>query len=226
MTFAHLETITLTGVDNDTSIEQATALAQRFPLVEWGVLYSPTRAGNGGRYPSVERAAQFLTAMRAARVNTAVHLCGQGVFGALDGSDVDAMRLAQLAGRVQMNFNQKRQAVDLNVLERWIEAHNKPVITQHNSANEDVWTTLTNPMHQVLFDASGGRGVLASGWSAPLDGKFCGYAGGLGPDNVRAQVEAIAELAPRRFWIDMEQSLRTDDVFDLTLCERVLQAVG
>ena len=222
----NLNTITLTGVDNDTNVQQALALAQRFPLLEWGVLYSPTRAGQGGRYPSVERAVAFLTAMRAANVPTAVHLCGQGVFGALDGSDVDAVRLAQLAGRVQMNFNQKRQPVDLPSLERWIEVHNKPVITQHNSANDSVWTTLRNPMHQVLFDASGGRGVLADGWSAPLNGKFCGYAGGLGPDNVRAQVEQIDAVCDRRFWIDMEQSLRTDDVFDLTLCERVLQAVG
>ena len=221
----NLNTITLTGVDNDTNVEQALALAQRFPLLEWGVLYSPTRAGQGGRYPSVERAVAFLTAMRAANVPTAVHLCGQGVFGVLDASDVEGMRLAQLAGRVQMNFNQRRQPVNLTTLERWIEVHNKPLITQHNSANDEVWTTLRNPMHQVLFDASGGRGVLAAQWSAPLEGKFCGYAGGLGPDNVREQVQAITAVCDRRFWIDMEQSLRTEDVFDLALCERVLAAL-
>jgi len=220
--------VTLTGVDETTSLDSVVELSAQFPFVEWGVLYSPSKAGKGGRYPSVESALQILQFLRENDVSTAVHLCGGGVVGALDGRDGNALALAELAGRVQLNFNQARQSLDLSTVDALADRLGKPVITQHNQANETVHLHLASPFHQVLFDASGGRGTRPEQWPNMLPGIRCGFAGGLGPENVVRELDRIAEASHGYpFWIDMETSLRDrEDRFDLAVCEEVLSAVG
>lgn len=219
--------VTLTGVDDQTSLSDVIELSERFPFVEWGVLYSPNRAGKEGRYPAVENALHILQELRENGVSTAVHLCGGGVIGALDGRDATALELAERAGRVQLNFNQARKALDLSSIDAFANRLGKPVITQHNPANETVHLHLTSPFHQVLFDASGGRGTRPQQWPSMLPGIRCGFAGGLAPENVADELERIAEASHGYpFWIDMESSLRDrQDRFDLGVCEDVLAAV-
>ncbi len=227
---AQLMATTLTGVDEHTDLDTLIALSRQFPFVEWGVLYSPNRAGQGGRYPAVPAALEILRVLQEANVATAVHLCGAGVPGAIDGSDANALALAALAGRVQLNFNQTRQPLDLEALDDFIDRWGKPTITQFNQANAQVHLGLSvaaSLFHQVLFDASGGRGSKPDEWPTPLPGIPCGFAGGLGPANVRSELERIHAAAQgHRFWIDMETSLRNpQDAFDLGLCEQVLRSV-
>ena len=52
-----------------------------------------------------------------------------------------------------------------------------------------------------------------------------GYAGGLGPDNLRTEIPKIAEASGRHdFWIDMEGKVRDDsDRLDLSKVRRVLE---
>lgn len=97
------------------------------------------------------------------------------------------------------------------------EALDKPIITQHNAANVHVHEDLGSPVHQVLFDASGGARDPAGQ-----------LAGGLGPENVFAELDAIATACQgQRFWIDMESRVRTvQDVFDLDACAQVLTQVN
>lgn len=52
--------VTLTGVDDSSSVSDMEFLSDYFTNVEWGILYSPSRAGNGGRYPSVAKIQQLL----------------------------------------------------------------------------------------------------------------------------------------------------------------------
>ena len=219
--------VTLTGVDEQTRLFDVIELSERFPFVEWGVLYSPNRAGKEGRYPGVDNAFHILRELREHGVSTAVHLCGGGVIGALDGRDANALALAELGGRVQLNFNQARKALDLDTVDAFANRLGKPVITQHNKANETVHLHLTSPFHQVLFDASGGRGTRPDHWPAVLPGIRCGFAGGLGPENVASEIDRIADASHGYpFWIDMESSLRDrEDRFDLGVCEEVLTAV-
>jgi len=85
----------------------------------------------------------------------------------------------------------------------------------------------------LLVDESKGTGAApTSAWpSPPLDCTYAfGYAGGIGPHNVRAVLpEAAAAAQGRPFWIDMESSLRSIkngvDVFDLDKCYAVVEAV-
>ena len=69
----------------------------------------------------------------------------------------------------------------------------------------------------LLFDASGGEGGVPELWPVPQKGAFCGYAGGLCSDNLRLQLQKIAEVAGNaEIWIDAESGLRSgDDAFDL-----------
>lgn len=223
-----LSAVTLTGADDTTDPQALVSLSRWAPRVEWGILYSPTRAGLGGRYPRVEHAVALLSALREEGIATAVHLCGQAVPDFLAGRSQDAKVLTDLAGRIQLNFNQLRSPVDLGRVDDIAEALDKPIITQHNAANVHVHEDLGSPVHQVLFDASGGRGTQPDSWPAPLPGKFCGYAGGLGPENVFAELDAIATACQgQRFWIDMESRVRTvQDVFDLDACAQVLTQVN
>jgi phosphoribosylanthranilate isomerase len=80
--------------------------------------------------------------------------------------------------------------------------------------------------HQVLFDQSGGRGIETTEWETPLENKICGYAGGLGPQNINEQFSLIQSVADRPFWIDMEGKIRTEDILDLALCKEVLSKVS
>jgi phosphoribosylanthranilate isomerase len=113
----------------------------------------------------------------------------------------------------------------LDVLDRMMQENiGAYFITQHNKSNADVYKQIVALNHEVLFDASGGRGILGD-WHSPIPGKICGYAGGLGPDNVLQELEKISAICNKPFWIDMEGKLRTDDKFDLTKCVAVLDQI-
>lgn len=77
------------------------------------------------------------------------------------------------------------------------------------------------PNASFLFDESKGTGVVASAWPPPPPHAHFGYAGGLGPATLAAQlpqmVAAVAGSGGGRrsasFWVDMESSLRTVGAF-------------
>ena len=219
-----LQRVSLTGADAHTPLDVMVSIARRFPFVEWALLYSASRAGEDNRYPTVNKLHEFLGGLRDAGVDSAVHLCGAAVHDALEGHDAHALAFCGMAGRVQLNFNHKRQPVNLDALESFAGGLKKPVITQLHGGNAGIHALLPNDYHQVLFDASGGRGTRPDGWPAPLPGKACGYAGGLGPDTLSEDLDAIAKAAgPQPFWIDMETSLRRQrDWFELDTCVKVL----
>lgn len=224
---------TLTGVDERTDLQKVADLSTRFPIAEWGFLYSPKRQGQPGRYPSTATLRRAFRELPS-HVRVAMHVCGQGVHDLLADEPVvtELMSLVKArGGRIQLNFNQQREPIDLDALRTLLAKHpTLTVITQQNSANETVWKDLgraTN--HVVLFDSSGGRGILADAWPDLIDGVRCGYAGGLGPDNLITQLRNIA-VATRGHstWVDMEGSLRVPDStgaewLELARCEACLE---
>lgn len=221
--------VTLTGVDDQTDLAALAVLSERFPLVEWGFLYSPKRQGNGGRYPSVETLNRAFQALPR-HVRVALHICGAGVPGLLDAEPVVTalvQAVADRGGRVQLNFNQKRDNINLDALCALLGRFpGLKIITQHNESNESVWKACCGePNYHVLFDASGGQGIECSAWPAPFHGFHCGFAGGLGPDNLAKELPRIREAARGNpYWIDMEGKLRSaDDVFDLARAETCLR---
>jgi hypothetical protein len=82
----------------------------------------------------------------------------------------------------------------------------------------------------VLFDQSGGRGVLCEAWPSvgPAVSRLDhAWAGGLSAANIVEQLPRIqAAAAGRPLAVDMEGSLRDDlDRFDLGRARRVLDLV-
>lgn len=220
--------ITLTGADDSTSLDDLWSLAAqyRFGLVEWGVLYSVSNQGQG-RYPSfgwIGRLAARLEEPGARPPSFALHVCGGKAVADFLAGTGHVCEVAKHFGRVQLNF--RHDSYPLDQIERTIRRNlNKGVITQHNDANADLWELLAgHHNHAVLFDASGGRGIAPDQWPAPLDGVACGYAGGLGLDNLAAELPRIHDAAAGKpYWIDMESKLRNAaDHFDLSPAKQCL----
>lgn len=222
-----LHLVSLTGADDAVDPAALLELSHQFPLVEWAILSSQQRAGES-RYPSEEWVARFHATCPGVR--KAIHLCGKDVDLFL-ARDARILEKVNRFDRVQLNFNQRRQPKDLEVLAQVANSIPQTVILQHNSANASLWTDLRGKIDRLvmLFDASGGRGASPQqGWPEMLDGAVCGFAGGLGPHNVATELATIAAIAAgRSFWIDMESKLRTeaDDRFLVDTCRAVLIAV-
>lgn len=224
--------ITMTGVDENTNFHKLVAISKDNSEVEWGFLYSPKQQGGPGRYPSVYFLKKAL-ALLPSPVQTALHVCGKGVNDILTGEPVATALvdvLSARSGRLQLNFNHRKRPVDLQALVRFISDHPRlQVITQIHDGNSDVQPGLlkilgsTPANHALLFDSSGGRGQVATLLEAPRYGIHCGYAGGIGPDNIIERVTSInAVVGNLDTWIDMESSLRTitdgTGRFDLQKC--------
>ena len=218
--------VTLTGADDFTEIGELFELSRQFDYVEWGILWHAERHGSG-RYPSlawIDRIAG--TFSRYPNAHFALHICGgQALSDFL--SDIGTVtECARNFGRIQLNL--KAANVDLTALvSAVLRRPEQVVITQHNMSNPDLWKVLGNcANHAVLFDESGGNSISPVSWPAPMPGKHCGYAGGLGPRNLRLELERIESAAQGQpFWIDMEGNLRSSDRFDLQLARSCLECV-
>lgn len=218
------EMCTLTGSDDSTDQKDLFRLSNEFPFVEWGVLFHDVLQGNG-RYPSLVWIEDLCLQMRQFQsARFALHVCGhRAILDFLNGVG-DVSLLALHFPRVQLNLNASR--VDVRLLADAIQRNPEKIhITQHNDVNKYLWHELRElDNHAVLFDESGGRGISPSNWSTPLPGKRCGYAGGLGLDNLEQELPRIAHAASKMpFWIDMEGKLRDNlDQFDLSVARQCL----
>lgn len=218
-----LQLVSMTGADDMVDPAELLALSIQYPLVEWAILSSQKREGTA-RYPSESWVETFHAV--CPNVQKAIHLCGRDVDDFL-AEDARILAKVRKFDRIQLNFNQRAHPKNLDVLARVANSIEQTIIVQHNSANAMLWQELHDKVNRltVLFDASGGRGVVPEGdWPPIFPNTVCGYAGGLGPDNVREALPAIAKQANGNpCWIDMESKLRTDDDrFSLAACSSVL----
>lgn len=199
------EFVTFTGADDQTDLDEMVALSRAYPI-EWGVLFSVKRQGLDPRYPAHPRRFAGL------RLRLAAHLCGLYARQVIEGQ-VGLLPDLRAFERVQVNH----PAPDAERIAEFQQSIGRQCIAQTRGAFP--------PSGRIewLFDASGGRGVAPTSWPPqPLDNGRAGYAGGIGPGNVRA---VLAEIDAARFWIDMESGVRTGDRFDLEKCRRVCEAV-
>jgi len=191
--------MTVTGADSKTSIDDLVQFTLHRPWLEVGLLFSEGPAQN--RYPHRPWLFECLSALKG---RAAFHICGTKARQSFLVGDIDD--LAGLAGRVQLNGTLDATTVTLASQRVSI------LITQHNTAYEPL-ATLDLQNHWLLVDESGGRGIAPKSWVRPVTTKAVGFAGGLGPMSLAAQlpfINAAAEEDPR-WWIDMEGQLRTSD---------------
>lgn len=216
--------ITITGVDTKTDINRLISLSSKYPNVEWGFLYSFWNEGKEPRYMSVDDIIKFATLLVQAECNTSLHLCGQAFrdfvdFPVLQGS-------LELFNRVQLNFNAsaKNMPALCDLTEAILAWPDTQFIIQYNDNNKYLWRVLYDiPNLALLCDASGGRGKEIDTFEIPATGIFTGYAGGIGPNNIKQIKNDLADIQGVG-WLDMESNVRTNDWLDLNKVEAVLSA--
>ncbi|WP_435641451.1 hypothetical protein [Micavibrio aeruginosavorus] len=218
-----LQYCSITGADDEVDVQDMNTLAAEFPFVEWAILLLPARAGQL-RFPTTNWIHSFSKQNHAK--NTAMHLCDGGFLGFING-ERDILDLMSGFKRIQLNlkFGDVEGKYDpAQLVARVRENPQHQFIIQYTKDKAGLLPLLADvPNHAVLFDESAGRGISPDSWDAPLAGHFCGYAGGMNPDNVQNNIDMIQKVANgHTTWIDMETGVRTDDHFDLSKVRRVL----
>jgi hypothetical protein len=227
-----LSNCSLTGIDEATPLVELAVVSDMYPYAEWGFLYSPARQGTPGRYPSVARIQRAFRELPP-YVRVALHVCGSGTGQLLDGEPAICGLVEQVrarGGRVQLNFDLAEGNVDLGRLRQFMLARpDLGFITQQNENNKPVIQALAGVAnHAILFDSSSGRGISPQAWQSATESVLCGYAGGLGPENLGRQLPRIYDAAGKaEFWIAMEARLRDEhDRFSMPLARKCLEIVS
>lgn len=205
------EFITFTGVDDDTDPAGLVQLANDYP-VEFGLLFSPKRQGLEPRYPKLSTIAWLVQELP---LRYAAHLCGGDARAWLDEDRCEH----DLRGFQRVQINTANPNIQPSLIGNQAAKRNLRAILQCRGDFPHVASV------DVLFDASGGRGIEAKAWPAAARTTFCGYAGGLKPENVAEAVRIIGQQGVR-YWIDMESGVRDErDRFSLEKCRAVCAAV-
>jgi len=233
---SRLRFVTLGGVDASTSFDGLCALAGRHPYAEFGLLYSKSQAGTGRYPPRKWMESLALRARTVPGLNLSLHVCGEAIGELLMGKG-HVSELAPLFPRIQVNFLAERHAL-ISVRKLLKRLPDTTIITQHTEASESLWRELAERRnHAVMFDISGRKGFgpqrwqaplkkIISGWSFKAIDPLCGYAGGLGPDNVAKHLRLIADVTHHSaFWLEMEGKLLGGvNRFDMGRAQKCLDA--
>lgn len=236
--------ISFVGVDEKTNFVKALSLSDKAWLsnfdIEWGVLYSPQRAGKQKRYPAKDKVFEFFSRdifSSGPMITKSIHLCGDAVNDFLENRDVDLREtIAFYNPRIQLNFAISK--VDEGKITQDILAgisEGFKFVIQHNKSKKDFIENLlckaeerfgqTNTF-DVLYDGSGGFGRVLENPLPAINGYFTGYAGGLNPENVEEIVRKISRVVDTDlYYIDMESGIRTEDILDLTKCESIIDTL-
>lgn len=212
-----IDRVTLTGADDSIRPDDLISITERFPFVEWGILVSPKRKGEP-RYPSADWTNEFIKL----GLPCSAHLCGLAVDRFISGLSVPTA-----FGRMQLNFNLQAKGHLLLHLPPVVareKTAGRPIIFQMNESNKPLASLPW--VESILFDGSGGRGLSPNEWPKVDPSRYCGYAGGLSPDNLDSQLRLIEDAAGNAtVWIDMEGRIRSEDglQFDLEKAIRCLE---
>lgn len=223
-----LTCVTMTGADDNTDPARLLEIWEQYPFVEWGILVG---SHSGERFPSVAWIHRLIEAREQTGnlMRLSLHVCGRFLREIAAGNSSLGEHLGtQLAAfaRVQLNWHGDRQSsqVGENVLSAVCKLSgfgwDPELIFQLDGVNDDLWRPAGRRFACVgLFDRSHGAGVVPGEWPLCRTDIQCGWAGGLGPDNLAVEIPRIAakSFPGQNYWVDMETKVRTDDgsEFDL-----------
>lgn len=228
-----IDRVTITGADDNTKGSDLLALQEKYPFVEWGILFSKSKIGTA-RYPSIE----WMYDNLAPKLNLSAHYCGWHSKEVIENANFKLLNpLVDKFKRVQLNFNFKGclSPKIVEIIKYATTVPNLSIIFQYNKSNSSLLNYLMETYElpkniHFLYDSSGGRGTEIKELENPFK-NYTGYSGGLNPDNIQRVCHDITVgHLPRnshrtKVWIDMESGVRTNDVLDLDKVETVLGEV-
>lgn len=218
----HLKFCAFTGADDAVDPNDLVKLSKEFPFVEWSILYSPNDEGKP-RSPTAAWIRKFSEVCKDQ--HTCLHLCDTALSGFMAG-DKTVLDIMKPFKRIQLNleYMDAGRLLDSSALAARVkESGQWEFIVQYGKKYKHFLDAFKNvPNHAVLFDGSAGEGIAPGEWPKPLNGHYCGYAGGLNPDNLQKNLEAIARAVGPDYvtWVDQETGTRTDNQFDLAKARR------
>lgn len=239
-----LETIVCSGPNEQTNIDELIALAQDYPNIEFGIQVSGKKCSKGcPRFEWIISLYERCLELNF-RPNLALHINQDWVEG-FSRTEVP-QDLAALLGlfimiddkpkkffnRAQLNFKIGREKdPDLVILERnmrlykWIR-----FIVSYNDSNADFLHRLylhSCVRFDCLYDASAGEAIMAEKYAPPaFPCVFQGYAGGLNPNNVAAELDKISQVnsATETIFIDAEGGLKGENgYFSISKCRQYVE---
>jgi len=226
MELKKMKQITFTGIDGWTNPYDLKVIQNQWPMVEFGVLLSAHWYENGMRYFNPDA----LYRIAHEGLNLSCHLCGSIAKFAVRNNFYPVVELCKgrfdIFKRCQLNIagykdNPPTLRIDAP------DSLEEVIIQQKSVDNIELWRSgLPNPNLTVLLDASGGRGIVSDIYALDTPLKV-GYAGGLSADNI-VKALTFLEQSPvvRQYWVDMESSVRTNDVFDVNKVWAVMDAIN
>lgn len=238
-----LEVITFTGADDATDPSELIRFSKEFPFVEWGILVGSR--DQVPRMPSRHWIETFLNERAKAthRVRISLHVCGRPLREIAEGHSSLFERYGDLSDfeRVQLNWHGDRQGdIGARIATaflgmKWIgESVWMPELIfqgDETNAGAGLHCAAQAAGYQVsmLFDTSHGAGEVPGCWPIGHRSIKCGWAGGLGPDNIEHEHDRIRgswcsyEGARLPYWLDMESKVRREPLFDLGKCIEVAE---
>lgn len=241
-----LKTITCSGANEHTDVNELVKLMETYPEMEVGVQVSGKKASLGSpRYWWLSRlrnalAESWTSFVEADRAKIALHLnqdwaeafCAGTVPPELN--DWLKMNIDDrpFISRVQLNFKigREKKPNAMVLIETVKRYPNQRFILSYNDANAAFINELHDKYHMkfdCLYDNSFGEGIAPEKRQLPVfDDVFQGYAGGLSPENVASELKAIAAMLPedREIFIDAEGKLKGEDKhFSIEKCWQFLE---
>ena len=226
-----LNKVTITGADDSVKPEDIRELSLKYPFVEWGILVSKKAYPEGSpRFPSFQWLKNLADLWEHHKdFNCSAHLCGKWVRQVCEGDwswmrEVEDPSVWLAFNRAQLNFHSYVHKIkDKKEFIKQMRDGGLPKVAQYIFQLDDVNNEIldiaqaSSVRAAPLFDLSGGAGVLPEQWPVARTG-YCGYAGGLSPNNVANQLDVIEKVCgDGPIWIDVETHVRSEDdqVFDL-----------
>ena len=219
-----LKKLTFTGIDNKVNIEELIELKNKYPLIEFGFLISKNNTNKNidNRFPSLI----ILQKFKNKNLNLALHVCGSLASQVIKEGSLKCVKefmgsYFDLFERVQLNI------VGHTAKEKLVETFGKEVIIQTNldvEKSKQVFE-LYKGLENITFltDKSGGKGIDSEFDYFDLD--YQGFSGGLNRENILSKKEEIEILFEKDFWMDMESSVRTNNLFDTKKIEEICELI-
>lgn len=236
-----IDRVTITGADDGVDPQDLIKLHEEFPFVEFGILFSKERQGTS-RYPSYDWITKLCDNPEF-KAPLSGHLCGEYVKEVLiDGRHswlFFKKNYYTSFNRIQLNMsNAMFDSFDMAQLVETIlnspgffhvilQSHRGFLRLDEIEAANHTLIGFSAPGVDIIYDSSGGRGIPITEYpvaSTHAFSGYCGYAGGITPDNIAGVITDLHQVCKKRssIWIDMESGVREDDKFSVTKARECL----